>query len=138
MSGKPLVASDLLHWATAITAATKKEDTTTDNSEALKNREKIDPKWLDVILGKDDAVRMRECVDVIKNSEKTEEDKVVAFDELEMLVESLDNANDLRPLNLWTPIIDVLKSDELSPRLRMHAAWVLGTAVQNNAKAQED
>ncbi|KAL2919914.1 hsp70 nucleotide exchange factor fes1 [Polyrhizophydium stewartii] len=79
---------------------------------------------------------MRECVERISNTSLSEDDRITAFDELELLVESLDNANDLRPLGLWAPIIGMLSS-ELSS-MRMYAAWVLGTAVQNNPQAQKD
>ncbi|KNC99601.1 uncharacterized protein SPPG_04989 [Spizellomyces punctatus DAOM BR117] len=123
--------SELLQWAVTHT---------TDESSAIPERpvtrEPIDPKWIDVILGKDDAVKMKECVETIRGTEKSLDDKLAAFDELEMLVESLDNANDLRPLSLWTPIIDQLSSQE--PKMRMYAAWVLGTAVQNNPRSQTD
>ena len=37
-------------------------------------------------------------------------------------------------LGLWAPLTQLLKSDE--PDLRRYAAWCVGTAVQNNVKAQ--
>eukprot|EP00842_Homolaphlyctis_polyrhiza_P005549 jgi/Hompol1/5996/HPOL_000161-RA len=57
---------------------------------ALHNK---DPKWIEVLLGKEDAIRMRECVERITNDELSEDKRIEAFDELELLVESLDNAN---------------------------------------------
>ncbi|KAL7625658.1 hsp70 nucleotide exchange factor fes1 [Parahypoxylon ruwenzoriense] len=63
------------------------------------------------------------------------ESKLVAFDNLEQLVESLDNANLLAQLGLWTPLLDLLGHRE--PDLRRMAAWCVGTAVQNNAPCQE-
>ena len=44
-----------------------------------------DQKWIDVILGKDDAVRMRDCGKIIKDDSKSEIDKQQAYDELEMV-----------------------------------------------------
>lgn len=51
-------------------------------------------------------------------------------------MENLDNANNLVKLGLWEPILRQLESDE--PSLRELAAWVCGTAVQNNSPAQKD
>lgn len=97
----------------------------------------LDPKWVDIILGKSDSVRMREAVDIIKDSSKTLDERITAFDELELLTESIDNANDLRTLGLWPPILDLMKSAP-EPDIRSFAAWVSGTAVQNNPKSQKD
>ncbi|OAA61700.1 hsp70 nucleotide exchange factor [Niveomyces insectorum RCEF 264] len=69
------------------------------------------------------------------NTTTTLDDKLVAFDNLEQLVESLDNANLLERLSLWTPLLGVLESEE--PDLRRMAAWCIGTAVQNNRATQE-
>ena len=58
----------------------------------------------------------------------------MAFDNLELLVESIDNASNLEVLKLWLPLISQLSSPEAE--IRRYAAWVIGTAVQNNPKAQ--
>lgn len=65
----------------------------------------------------------------------TLDNKEQAFDNLEQLIENLDNANNLENLKLWNPLIGQLSSPESS--LRYMAAWVCGTAVQNNLKSQE-
>ena len=132
-SGRRITQSELLQWSVLHTA-TLNEDAP-QRTEPLQT-EPIDPKWIEAILGKEDAVRMRECVERITDASLVEEDRVTAFDELELLVESIDNANDLRPLKLWPSIVGMLASD--SPALRLHACWVLGTAVQNNPRAQQD
>lgn len=67
--------------------------------------------------------------------EITLEDKLVAFDNFEQLIENLDNANLLAPLSLWTPLLSCLQHQE--SELRRMAAWCVGTAVQNNEKSQE-
>lgn len=67
--------------------------------------------------------------------EITLESKLTAFDNLEQLVESLDNANLLSKLGLWTPLLELLGHEE--DQLRLMAAWCVGTAVQNNAPSQE-
>src|SRR5436305_3112710 len=60
---------------------------------------------------------------------------ITAFDNLELLVEQIDNASNLDVLKLWPPLIYMLTSSP-EPQLRRYAAWVIGTAVQNNPKAQ--
>ena len=59
---------------------------------------------------------------------------MTAFDNLELLVEQIDNASNLDVLKLWPPLLSMLSSPEAE--LRRYAAWVTGTAVQNNPKAQ--
>lgn len=71
---------------------------------------------------------MKEAMAVIGNPEGTVEDKLVAFDNLEMLCEGLDNANNLENLKLWGPLVSQFDSAE--SELRFMAAWVCGTAVQ--------
>ena len=63
------------------------------------------------------------------------DNKLVAFDNFEQLIENLDNANNMEVLGLWAPLVQLLKSD--AAELRRYAAWCVGTAVQNNVKAQE-
>lgn len=63
------------------------------------------------------------------------DDKLVAFDNFEQLIESLDNANNMEPLGLWSPLVGLLAHRE--PDMRRMAAWCVGTAVQNNEKSQD-
>ncbi|CAI2171208.1 12312_t:CDS:2 [Funneliformis geosporum] len=98
-------------------------------------RRKIGSEIIDVILGKSDGVRIREAIEVISNTNDTLENREIAFDNLEMLVEQIDNANDVENMNLWPKILSFLSFPEKS--LRLHAVWVCGTAVQNNPKAQK-
>lgn len=63
------------------------------------------------------------------------DDKLVAFDNFEQLIESLDNANNMEPLGLWTPLVQLLSHEEAD--MRRMAAWCVGTAVQNNEKSQD-
>lgn len=65
----------------------------------------------------------------------TLDDRVVAFDNFEQLIENLDNANNLAACSLWTPLLEQLTNKEAE--LRKMAAWCVGTAVQNNEKSQE-
>jgi hypothetical protein len=63
------------------------------------------------------------------------ENKLIAWDNFEQLVEGIDNANNTESLGLWTPLIQQL--DNAEPENRRMAAWCLSTAVQNNVKCQE-
>ncbi|GAA5981424.1 hypothetical protein JCM5350_004060 [Sporobolomyces pararoseus] len=101
------------------------------------------------IMGTSDADRMRECLMVIegnwvdrdgtgqvkKSEEITHEDRYRAWDDLEMLVEDLDNANDLKSIGGWQPIVKHLTDSD--DEIVLRACWVCGTAVQNNPKSLE-
>ncbi|KAJ6264739.1 hypothetical protein Dda_0890 [Drechslerella dactyloides] len=85
--------------------------------------------------GKSDAELMVEAMQCITNPAATLEDRETAFDNLEQLVESLDNANNLENLKLWEPLVQQLGAAE--KEMRFMAAWCIGTAVQNNEKSQD-
>jgi hsp70-interacting protein len=87
--------------------------------------------------GPSDADLMKESMAAIlsEDPELSLDDKLVAFDNFEQLIENLDNANNLGPLALWTPLLSCLTHKEAE--FRRMAAWCAGTAVQNNEKSQE-
>jgi hsp70-interacting protein len=98
-----------------------------------------DPQLIKQLFGgPDEATLMKEAVQVAINPEADEEARETALDNLEMMVESLDNANNLENLGLWEPLIDLVSDSETSTNVRTMACWVIGTAVQNNEKAQAD
>ena len=127
---KPTPTS-LLAWAVANQSDPHNNESPT---HPQLNISQIDPKWIEVILGKPDSARMKELVSTILEN-KDLDTRIASFDELEMLLESLDNSNDLQPLNLWKPLMELLKDEEA--QIRMYSAWTMGTAVQNNEKSQE-
>ncbi|CAG8487678.1 8425_t:CDS:10 [Paraglomus occultum] len=90
---------------------------------------------IDAILGRSDAVEIRNAVDCISDPNESLANKEIAFDNLEMLVEQIDNAIDIDNMNLWPKILSFFDFKEKS--LRLYAAWVCGTAVQNNPRAQK-
>ncbi|KAF2274209.1 Hsp70 nucleotide exchange factor fes1 [Westerdykella ornata] len=119
-----------------------------ENSEASRsdpNAPKTDPsRTLDAdalralltgMTGPSDAEMMLRKMDIIMSDQHSLEDKVSAFDDFEMLIENLDNANNMENLGLWTKLIDQLEHEEAE--IRKYAAWCAGTAVENNARAQE-
>ncbi|KAI1076296.1 Fes1-domain-containing protein [Whalleya microplaca] len=113
-------------------AASSQPDNTTSTSTPL-NAEAL----AQIMGAPSDAELMQASLAHITSSdpEITLESKLTAFDNLEQLVESLDNANLLARLGLWTPLLALLGHEETA--LRRMAAWCVGTAVQNNAPCQE-
>ncbi|KAI8951300.1 nucleotide exchange factor Fes1-domain-containing protein [Xylaria longipes] len=124
--------NDLLRWS--IESTTSGPDGTTDAAP----RSTLSPEALAALMGgPSDADLMRESMAhiVSPDPEITLESKLTAFDNLEQLIESLDNANLLAKLGLWTPLLECLAHDE--DEIRLMAAWCVGTAVQNNEPSQE-
>ncbi|KAL9936969.1 hypothetical protein V8E36_004204 [Tilletia maclaganii] len=98
-------------------------------------------------------------VSVDGGKEVDHDDRVIALDNFEMLIESIDNANLLLPLKLWDPLFSLLHhptssygvdADDKQPayirdfteeqleEIQAAAAWIIGTAVQNNPKCQTE
>ncbi|KAI1802276.1 Fes1-domain-containing protein [Daldinia bambusicola] len=125
--------NELLKWSI-------ENSTEADPSAPASNapRTALNAEALAAIMGApSDAELMQASVEHITSSdpEITLESKLTAFDNLEQLVESLDNANLLSKLGLWTPLLELLGHEE--DQMRLMAAWCVGTAVQNNAPSQE-
>lgn len=117
-----------------------------ENSEATRNdpnaappTSELTPELLASLMGgPSDADLMKAAIDIItaKGAEEASlDDKLIAFDNFEQLIENLDNANNIANLGLWTPLLDQLKDEERE--VRKMAAWCVGTAVQNNERTQE-
>jgi hsp70-interacting protein len=129
--------NELLKWSieNSDTNATKNSDGT---SEAAPAPRPLNTEALSALFGgPSDAELMRAAMDVVisTDSDVTLDNKLVAFDNFEQLVESLDNANNLSNLSLWTPLLSTLAHAEAE--LRLMGAWCVGTAVQNNEPSQE-
>ncbi len=86
--------------------------------------------------GPSDAEMMKISMAAIHDPspENSLENRLVAFDNFEQLIENLDNANLMEPLNLWGDLLKCLKDEEAE--IKKYAAWCVGTAVQNNFKSQ--
>ncbi|KXH49958.1 nucleotide exchange factor Fes1 [Colletotrichum simmondsii] len=87
--------------------------------------------------GPSDAELMKLSMEAITSPdpEITLDNKLIAFDNFEQLIENLDNANNIANLGLWTPLLSCLEHE--AHELRRMAAWCVGTAVQNNLPSQE-
>ncbi|KAF9356743.1 hsp70 nucleotide exchange factor fes1 [Mortierella sp. NVP85] len=124
--------NELLQWS-IINQATEKEDASAEGATKQPPR-KLDPEIIDAILGKSDSQLMIEAMTVIKSPQSTDEQKEVAWEDFEMLIQQIDNASNMENMKLWPPVLQELKSS--NPKYREQAAWVCGTATQNNPKAQ--
>lgn len=78
-----------------------------------------------------------DCINVIrdKSGNYSEEERLNAFDELEMIVEGIDNASNMDKMNLWPEIFSCIQADE-SVEVVKFALWIIGTCAQNNLETQ--
>lgn len=96
----------------------------------------LNPEVLKALFGgKSDAQLMVESMDVIDDETQEMDNRLIAFDNFEQLIEGIDNANNMENLGLWTRLVNHL--DNAEAELRMYAAWCCGIAVQNNIRSQE-
>ncbi|KYK58667.1 hypothetical protein DCS_05684 [Drechmeria coniospora] len=128
--------NELLRWSIENTPTANDSSASPAQPAGTSN---LTPEIMAAIMGgPSDADLMKASIDVISaplSDDVSLEDKLVAFDNFEQLIESLDNANNIANLGLWTPLLEQLRSDEAE--LRKMAAWCIGTAVQNNERTQE-
>lgn len=123
--------NNLLRWGVENSEATRN-----DTAAAGEHKTSLTPEMLAALMGgPSDAELMREAMRAVTSEETDLENKLTAFDNFEQLVEQIDNANNIEALGLWKPLLSQLESEEAE--LRRMAAWCVGTAVQNNVKAQE-
>lgn len=94
-----------------------------------------DPGLYDAIMGKSEAQMMTEELSVAVNPSRPVEDRVIALDNFEMLIEQIDNANNMESLGMWPAVLSLCAQDQ-DPRIQSTGAWIIGTAVQNNDKGQ--
>lgn len=129
--------NSLLKWSVENSSGPQSDPTTTGDPKAVRDpAQGLSADALATLLGgPSDADRMNEAMAAIVSPEVDLENKLIAFDNFEQLVETIDNANNMEPLGLWSPMVQQLENEE--PELRRMAAWCVGTAVQNNVKAQE-
>lgn len=113
----------LLHWAIANQSG---------DEEAKQLAGQPDPKLLLKLFGPDEPGLMRHAMAVAANPETTAENRLVALENYEMLIENLDNANNIENLRHWPHIIGLLESENAAI-----AALIIGIATQNNPPLQE-
>ncbi|ODV98560.1 hypothetical protein PACTADRAFT_1030 [Pachysolen tannophilus NRRL Y-2460] len=118
----------LLKWSVA---------NSTNDEEAKKKIGTPDPELLAQLFGGkvDDPTLMKQSMAIIMDEEAEAKSKEVAFENFEMLIENLDNANNIENLKLWKPLIELLRSND---EFKSQTCSCIGTAIQNNTKSQED
>ncbi|KAJ5099202.1 Hsp70 nucleotide exchange factor fes1 [Penicillium argentinense] len=126
----------LLKWSVQNSQQRQEDGTLTAPPTAEEASRNLTPDMINALFGgPSDADLLKMNMQLLQSDEADLENKMIAFDNFEQLIESIDNANNLEPLGLWTPLVALLKHEE--PDMRRMAAWCVGTAVQNNQKAQD-
>ncbi|KJZ74190.1 Hsp70 nucleotide exchange factor FES1 [Hirsutella minnesotensis 3608] len=130
--------NDLLRWSIE-NSETSNDDSTAQPQQQSQQASNLTPEVMAALMGgPSEADLMKASMEIISaplSDDVSLDDKLIAFDNFEQLIESLDNANNIANLNLWTPLLAQLQSDQ--HELRKMAAWCIGTAVQNNERTQE-
>ena len=124
--------NELLKWSIENTDATR------NDPAAPAPTSQLTPEVMAALMGgPSEADLMKASMEIISSTDGSAslEDKLIAFDNFEQLIENLDNANNMANLSLWTPLLEQLRSVESD--VRKMAAWCVGTAVQNNQRTQE-
>ncbi|KAI9802842.1 MAG: hsp70 nucleotide exchange factor fes1 [Piccolia ochrophora] len=130
--------NQLLKWSVENSTDASADPTSTSDPKATRaSGQPLNANAINALMGgPSDADLMRAAVAVVTAADTPLDDKVIAFDNLEQLLENIDNANDLKALELWEPLLGLLGNEE--KEMRKMAAWCVGTAVQNNDKAQKE
>lgn len=116
----------LLQWSIAQQSGDK---------DAMRKIGQPDPKMLEQLFGApDEPALMKQAILVVENPEAEKQDKLVALENFEMLIENLDNANNIENLKLWPSVIGQLLSTNVD--FQVLAASIIGIATQNNPDSQ--
>jgi hsp70-interacting protein len=123
--------NELLKWSI------ENSDSTKNDPAAAAPTSQLTPELMAALMGgPSDADLMKGSMEIIASDETISlDDKLIAFDNFEQLIENLDNANNIESLGLWMPLVKQLENEE--SEMRFYAAWCCGTAVQNNIRTQE-
>ncbi|PKU76190.1 hsp70 nucleotide exchange factor FES1 [Dendrobium catenatum] len=128
----------MLQWAIGHSDPEKLKDKANDAqrlSPAELNKRQLEIKELmEKLKMPSDAELMKIAINDLNNSSISLEDRQRALNELLILVEPIDNANDLDKLGGLVVVVRELVNPE--PEIRTTSAWILGKASQNNALVQ--
>ncbi|KAE8646749.1 nucleotide exchange factor SIL1 [Cucumis sativus] len=129
----------MLQWAIGHSDPAKLKDTAQDvkrlSPNEIKKRQEEIKDLIEELKLPSDAKLMQIAVDDLKNSSLSLEDRHRALQELLVLVEPIDNANDLDKLGGLAVLTREL--NHVDPDVRKIAAWILGKASQNNPIVQK-
>eukprot|EP00923_Selenidium_pygospionis_P035943 GHVN01063046.1.p1 GENE.GHVN01063046.1~~GHVN01063046.1.p1 ORF type:complete len:278 (+),score=16.60 GHVN01063046.1:298-1131(+) len=115
----------LLNWAL--------ENSDPGTFNEIKKKEGLDSEMVANILGRSDAVLMKERIFFAANRENGTKEREEALIALEELVEKIDNARDFGKIGGWKLLIPLFEENGAVSRL----AWsVAGTSLQNDEETQ--
>lgn len=128
----------MLQWAIGHSDAEKLKEKASEarrlSLAELKQRHLEIKELMEKLKMPSDAELMKVAIDDLNNSSLSIEDRQRALDELLILVEAIDNANDLDKLGGLVAVVRELEN--LESEIRTTSAWILGKASQNNALVQ--
>ncbi|GAB2235401.1 hypothetical protein Drorol1_Dr00025825 [Drosera rotundifolia] len=129
----------ILQWAIGHSDPAKLKETAQNvhrtSPDELKKRQAELKELMEGLRMPSDAEMMKIAIDDLSNSSLSFSDRVRALEELLILVEPIDNANDLNKLGGLVAVIKEL--DNVEWEIRKLSAWVLGKASQNNPVVQD-
>ncbi|GAV77412.1 Fes1 domain-containing protein [Cephalotus follicularis] len=121
----------MLQWAIGHSDPQKLRET----AEDLKKRQVELQELMERLQTPSDAQLIQIAIGDLDNSSLSLEDRLRALQELLILVEPIDNANDLNKLGGFAVIIKELNHPDTD--VRKISAWILGKASQNNPIIQK-
>lgn len=135
MSDQQQSLNQLLQWS--IENSDSSRDAAPTDQQRDPNRGLNSQMLAELLGGPSDADRMREAMSAIvaPMDQIDLDNKLVAWDNFEQLIEQIDNANNMESMGLWPPLVQQLDHEESD--MRKNAAACCSTAVQNNVKSQE-
>ncbi|KAL7241383.1 hypothetical protein ACSBR2_006906 [Camellia fascicularis] len=129
----------MLQWSIGHSDPAKLKETAENvqrlSPDKLKKRQMEIKELVERLKMPSDAQLMQIAVDDLNNSSLPSEYHHRALQELLILVEQIDNANDLHKLGGLSVIIRELNNPD--PEIRTTSAWILGKACQNNPVVQK-
>lgn len=128
----------MLQWSIGHSDPEKLKEASLDierlSPEDLKLRQMEIKELVEKLKVPSDAELMKIAINDLNNLSLSLEDRHRALQELLILVEPIDNANDLNKLGGLTAVIKDLNNS--NPEIRTISAWILGKASQNNPFVQ--
>ncbi|KAL3835764.1 hypothetical protein ACJIZ3_010500 [Penstemon smallii] len=128
----------MLQWAVGHSDPVKLKETAQGvqrlSHEELKQGQMEIKELMEKLKMPSDAELMQIAIDDLNNLSLPLEDRHRALQELLILVEPIDNANDLHKLGGLTAVVTELNNP--NPEIRSISAWILGKASQNNPVVQ--
>ncbi|XVF60914.1 hypothetical protein PTKIN_Ptkin08bG0086300 [Pterospermum kingtungense] len=129
----------MLQWAIGHSDSAKLKETAQEvqrlSPSELKQRQLEIKELMEKLKMPSDAQLMQIALDDLNNSSLSLEDHLRALQELLILVEPIDNANDMCKLGGLAVIIRQLNHPD--PDVRKISTWILGKASQNNPYVQK-